>query len=83
LPSGSDRSGMAEGSPESQSVLLARALPEVDDLRNFMAEVERTLIIRTLKATNGAQAEAARRLGISRSDLGYKIAKYGISDSER
>jgi DNA-binding NtrC family response regulator len=45
------------------------------DLRNFLAEVEKTLILRNLKATNGAQAEAARRLGISRSDHEYKIAK--------
>ena len=59
---------------------LSDVLPEVDDLRKFLAEVEKTLILRTLKSTNGAQAEAARRLGISRSDLGYKIAKYGISE---
>jgi len=58
-------------------------LPEVDDLRNFLAEAEKTLILRTLRPTNCAQAEAARRLGISRSDLGYKIAKYGISDPVR
>lgn len=51
----------------------------MDDLRSFLAEAEKALIVRTLKSTNGAQAEAARRLGISRSDLGYKIAKYGIS----
>ena len=61
---------------------LSDVLPEVDDLRNFLAEVEKTLILRTLKSTNGAQAEAARRLGLSRSDLGYKIAKYGISVPE-
>jgi transcriptional regulator with GAF, ATPase, and Fis domain len=24
------------------------------------------------------QAEAARRLGLSRSDLGYKVGKYGL-----
>ena len=59
---------------------LSDVLPEVNDLRNFLAEAEKTLILRTLKSTNGAQAEAARRLGISRSDLGYKITKYGISE---
>ena len=58
---------------------LSDLLPKVDDLRSFLAEAEKALIVRTLKSTNGAQAEAARRLGISRSDLGYKIAKYGIS----
>ena len=59
---------------------LFDVLPEVNDLRNFLAEAEKALILRTLKATRGAQAEAARRLGISRSDLGYKIGKYGIGD---
>jgi DNA-binding NtrC family response regulator len=64
-------------------IQLSDLLPEVDDLRTFLAEVERTLIIRALKSTNGAQAEAARRLGVSRSHLGYKIAKYGISEPDK
>jgi DNA-binding NtrC family response regulator len=83
VPWSSDRSKASDGPGTSRSVSLIEALPEVDDLRDFLAEVERTLILRTLRATNGAQAEAARRLGLSRSDLGYKIAKYGISDSDR
>ena len=37
---------------------------------------------KTVKFTNGAQAEAPRRLGLSHTDLGYKIVKYGISDCE-
>jgi transcriptional regulator with GAF, ATPase, and Fis domain len=28
----------------------------------------------------GAQAEAARKLGLSRSDMTYKVRKYGIRD---
>jgi DNA-binding NtrC family response regulator len=70
------QSGEAGG---AKSRPLSDILPEVDDLRSFLAEAEKTLILRTLRATNGAQAEAARRLGISRSDLGYKITKYGIN----
>ena len=70
------------GSAGAISTSLSDVLPEVNDLRNFLAEAEKALILRTLKSTNGAQAEAARRLGISRSDLGYKIAKYGISAPE-
>ena len=54
------------------------SLPESVQLREFLAEVEKTLIERALKETNGAQAEAARRLGLSRSDLSYKLSKYGI-----
>jgi len=53
-------------------------LPESVQLREFLAEAEKTLIERALKETQGAQAEAARRLGLSRSDLSYKLGKYGI-----
>ena len=54
------------------------SLPDTIHLREFLADAERTLIERALKETRGAQAEAARRLGLSRSDLSYKLAKYGI-----
>ena len=48
------------------------------DLTGFLDKTERELILRTLGSTNGAQAEAARRMGLSRSDLAYKLGKYGI-----
>lgn len=54
------------------------SLPDTIHLREFLANAERMLIERALKETRGAQAEAARRLGLSRSDLSYKLAKYGI-----
>jgi DNA-binding NtrC family response regulator len=57
---------------------LARLLPERLELRPFLSTLERALIERALKATAGAQAEAARRLGLSRSDLSYKLAKFRI-----
>jgi DNA-binding NtrC family response regulator len=60
-------------------VSLAAVLPGVDDLTNFLAEAEKALILGTLKSIHRAQAEAARRRGISRGDLGYKITKYGIN----
>ncbi|HEV2350600.1 MAG TPA: sigma-54 dependent transcriptional regulator [Terriglobia bacterium] len=82
LPSQAAASGLpgskADGSPAS----MAQILPEVSDLRGFLAEMEKELILRTLKATGGAQAEAARRLGLSRSDMGYKLAKFGIRNIE-
>lgn len=53
-------------------------LPNAVNLREFLYEAEKTLIARTLKEVAGAQAEAARRLGLSRSHLSYKIAKYGL-----
>ncbi|HXJ05380.1 MAG TPA: sigma-54 dependent transcriptional regulator [Candidatus Acidoferrum sp.] len=56
-------------------------LPESVQLREFLSGAEKTLIERALKETGGAQAEAARRLGLSRSDLSYKLSKYGIKPS--
>lgn len=53
-------------------------LPPSFDLSAFLDQTEKDLIVRTLATTNGAQAEAARRLGLSRSALAYKLTKYGI-----
>jgi DNA-binding NtrC family response regulator len=58
---------------------LASMLPKHLDLRDVMARFERSLLERALVLTNGVQAEAARHLEISRSDLGYKVTKYAIS----
>ncbi len=52
------------------------------DLLAYLQRVEEELIRRTLDASGGAQAEAARRMGISRSLLAYKLNKYGIRPSE-
>jgi DNA-binding NtrC family response regulator len=48
------------------------------DLTEFLEHAEKELILRTLNATRGAQSEAARRMGLSRSALAYKLNKYGI-----
>ena len=56
-------------------------LPQPFDLSAFLDQTEKELIVRTLASTGGAQAEAARRLGLSRSALAYKLTKYGIRGS--
>src|SRR5438105_4741829 len=48
------------------------------DLTAFLEKTEKELILKTLASTGGAQAEAARRMGLSRSALAYKLTKYGI-----
>jgi DNA-binding NtrC family response regulator len=53
-------------------------IPEAVNLRDFMENLEKGLILRALKSSGGVQAEAARRLHLSRSDLAYKLAKYEI-----
>ena len=54
------------------------SMPEAIHLREFLEKVEKALILRALESSDGVQAEAARRLQLSRSDLAYKLAKYEI-----
>jgi DNA-binding NtrC family response regulator len=57
---------------------VAEMMPETLDLREFLAALEKAVIQRALRATSGAQAEAARRLGLTRSDVSYKVGKHNI-----
>ena len=52
--------------------------PEMLNLRDLLEQIEKGLIVRALKSGGLVQAEAARRLQLSRSDLAYKLTKYGI-----
>ena len=62
---------------------LAALLPKHLDLREVMSRFERALLERALALTNGVQAEAARHLEISRSDVGYKVSKYALTGASR
>ncbi len=53
-------------------------LPETVSLKDVLEEVEKGLIVRALKSSGGVRAEAARRLQLTRSDIAYKLTKYGI-----
>lgn len=57
------------------------ALPEDAELRATIETIERGLIERALRRARWVQAEAARLLGVSRSDLAYKIKKHDIQKS--
>jgi DNA-binding NtrC family response regulator len=59
-----------------------RSLPTNVELRRTLEEIERELIIRALRAAHGVQAEAARTLVLSRSDVAYKIKKYALDNIE-
>jgi DNA-binding NtrC family response regulator len=79
LSTGSSHAGNGHGSlPEG----LVRSVPDSFDLTALLERTEKQLIVKTLTATHGAQAEAARRMGLSRSALAYKLNKYGIRASE-
>ena len=71
--------GVAPGNGHSAAQPSSLQFPsEPFDLTEFLESTEKDLILRTLGSTNGAQAEAARRMGLSRSALAYKLNKYGI-----
>ncbi|WP_109488645.1 sigma-54-dependent transcriptional regulator [Occallatibacter savannae] len=55
-------------------------VPHQVNLRDLLAQLERALISRSLELSRGVQAEAARKLGLSRSDLGYKLGKHGLPE---
>ena len=64
---------------EASIEMLAEQLPTQLDLRETMTRLERALIVRSLDLSKGVQAEAARKLGLSRSDLGYKVGRHGLT----
>ncbi|MEZ6036321.1 MAG: sigma-54 dependent transcriptional regulator [Planctomycetota bacterium] len=47
-----------------------------------LAELEQRAIVEMLERTNGNRSEAARRLGISRRKLLYRLKEYGVTDGE-
>ncbi len=53
-------------------------VPEGRSLADVMEEQERRLIVDALRKEKGVQARAARRLGISRSNLNYRIQRLSI-----
>src|SRR5579864_3476936 len=74
--------GGSAGSNGTHGDKVAIPMSDSFDLTGFLEGAEKELILRTLNATHGAQAEAARRMGLSRSALAYKLTKYGIRSAE-
>ncbi len=56
----------------------AEVLPDGMTLQAALLEYERRVLIEALKAADGVQAQAARDLGISRSNLNYRINRLRI-----
>lgn len=59
---------------------IADQLPGNTDLRTFLEQTECRLLTRALEVSGGNQAEASRQLGISRSDMAYKLKKYDLRE---
>ncbi len=67
------------GSAQDPRASWVESLPERLDLRATTEALERDLIVRALAHAEGNQAQAARALAVSRSDLSYKLRKHGLS----
>ena len=76
LPVRNGDSSPRHGSP---STLAQPIFPDSFNLRETLASWERSAIEQTLIKTAGAKSEAARRLGLSKSDITYKLAKFAAS----
>jgi two-component system NtrC family response regulator len=62
----------------NETIIETRNLPEVINLPDVLENLEKRLIQKALLRADGVQAEAARNLGLSRSDIAYKIKKYNL-----
>ncbi len=66
----------------AEAPLHARPMPEApapgQPLGQILAAYERALVEHALRQAGGVQAQAARALGVSRSNLHYRIKKLGI-----
>jgi two-component system response regulator AtoC len=69
----------AESQPTPDHIKQSGNLPPPGtSLQEALAEYERAIVIEAMKLGDGVQARAARRLGVSRSNLNYRIQKLGI-----
>jgi len=57
-----------------------RPVTRNSDVRGQLAEVERSAIVAALEAEGSNQTRAARRLGLSRRALIYKMEKHGLKE---
>ena len=80
LSLGGGRRGGAEpaGTPDGLAGALLRAGLGEGGLKVALEELEKATIKRMLAEADGVQAEAARRLGMSKSDFFYRVQKYGL-----
>lgn len=65
--------------PEPGPATPIAALPAGKSLPDALDDIERATIIEALQQAGGVQARAARQLGLSRSNLNYRIGRLGIS----
>jgi Nif-specific regulatory protein len=63
---------------KDQSLRLKSGVIVKDSLSSTIADIEKTQIVDALKKSGWKQARAARVLGMTPRQIGYKIKRYGI-----
>lgn len=66
------------GTPDGLAAALLQGMLGEGGLKGALEEIERAVVVRALVDAGGVQAEAARRLGMSKSDFFYRVQKYGL-----
>jgi Nif-specific regulatory protein len=67
----------------AQSIKSRYGLPTRDALPSTIADIEKANILDALKKTGWVQAKAARLLGITPRQIGYKIKIYGLEKDHK
>ncbi len=67
---------------DTATAAAAEALPDGVTITQALEDLERRMVIHALREAAGVQAQAARALGISRSNMHYRIKKLGIDPGE-
>ena len=52
------------------------------DLDNYLAGIEREILLKALDKTGGVRKKAAELLGISFRSIRYRLAKFGLGDED-
>ncbi|MDD3608911.1 MAG: sigma-54 dependent transcriptional regulator [Halothiobacillaceae bacterium] len=77
-PTGAALMALAVASPREPEPSV-RLLPEEGfDLKNYLEDLERGLILQALERCDGVVAQSARMLGVRRTTLVEKMRKYGL-----
>jgi sigma-54 specific flagellar transcriptional regulator A len=81
-----ERAGAGDASVEATPAPLQADVGELPpggmDLKLYLDDLERGLILKALEAANGTVAHAARLLGLRRTTLVEKLRKFGIATGE-
>jgi two-component system, NtrC family, response regulator len=63
---------------EPEGTIDTELIPPGTTIQEVLRDKERELVVAALRAEQGVQARAARRLGVSRANLNYRIQKLGL-----